>query len=164
MRIGAMLFKRPRTGIKRLLVVEDEPLVAFDNEYFLTTEGYEVVATVDNAAEALALLATHNGTGAGAGARGPGGRNGWQSIDAVLLDINLADGQSGIDVARAAQALGVAVLFLAGSIPEGAADVAIAALAKPYGQRDLAAALKAVDSIVAGRSPGGVPSSVRLFG
>ncbi len=137
--------KRKATVIKRLLVVEDEPLVAFDNEYFLVGEGYVVVATVDNAAEALAVLRA-------------------QIIDAVLLDVQLAGDLTGIDVAHAARERGIAVLFLSGSIPENAADLAIAALPKPYGQRDLAAALRAVDAIVAGRQPAGVPASVQLFG
>ena len=42
-----MIFGRKRRVITRLLVVEDEPLVAFDTEHLLTEEGYEVVATVD---------------------------------------------------------------------------------------------------------------------
>lgn len=148
MRIGIMIFKRTRPAIKRLLVVEDEPLVAFDNEYFLESEGYEVVATVDNAADALAAL----------DAQPPG-----QEIEAVLLDVNLSGAQSGVDVARAARARGIAVLFLSGSVPAEAGDLAVAALTKPYGQRDLSAALKAIDAIVSGRQPDGVPASVRLF-
>ena len=30
-----MLFRKDKRTISRLLVVEDEPLIAFDNEYFL---------------------------------------------------------------------------------------------------------------------------------
>jgi two-component system, response regulator PdtaR len=139
-----MLLRRPARTIRRLLVVEDEPLVAFDNEYFLVQDGYAVVATVDNVTEALALLDP-------------------DKIDAVLLDVNLAGERSGVEVARAARAVGVPVLFLTGSLPEGAADLAMAALAKPYGHRDLSAALKAMDAMVAGRAPGKVPEAVRLF-
>lgn len=148
MRIAAMLFKRRHRAITRLLVVEDEPLVAFDNEYFLTSAGYEVVATVDNAADALAILAAPSD---------------GEPVEAVLLDVHLAGAQSGLDVARAARDRGIPVLILSGSIPDGVSDLAAAAVAKPYGQRDLAAALKAVDAIAAGRTPSGVPDSVRLF-
>lgn len=144
-RMPAMLFKRSPAAIQRLLVVEDEPLVAFDNEHFLISEGYEVVATVDNAADALAILEQ-------------------QDVEAVLLDVNLAGERSGVDVARAAHQRGIAVLFVSGSIPDDAGNLAVAALSKPYGQRDLAAALKAVDAIVAGREPSSVPASVQLFG
>jgi response regulator of citrate/malate metabolism len=78
-----MVFARKKRRIQRLLVVEDEPLVAFDNEYFLRDSGFEIVATVDSIADALAVIA-----------RG-------DAIDLVLADVNLADG-SGIQVAQAA--------------------------------------------------------------
>ena len=51
-----MIFGRKRRVITRLLVVEDEPLVAFDTEHLLTEEGYEVVATVDRVADAVAAI------------------------------------------------------------------------------------------------------------
>jgi two-component system, response regulator PdtaR len=139
-----MLLRHSTRAIRRLLVVEDEPLVAFDNEYFLVQEGYEVVATVDNVTDALVML-------------------GRESIDAVLLDVNLAGERSGVDVAMAARDASIPVLFLTGSLPAGADELAMAALAKPYGHRDLSAALKAMDAMVAGRAPGKVPDAVRLF-
>lgn len=43
-----MLFGRRERRINRIMVVEDEPLVAFDNESMLQDAGYVVVATVDN--------------------------------------------------------------------------------------------------------------------
>ena len=43
-----MLFVKRKRLIERILLVEDEPLVAFDTEHFLTHEGFEVVATVDS--------------------------------------------------------------------------------------------------------------------
>ena len=43
-----MLFGKRERHIRRILVVEDEPLVAFDNEYQLSDMGFEVVGTVDN--------------------------------------------------------------------------------------------------------------------
>ena len=38
-----MLFGKRERLIRRILIVEDEPLVAFDNEYLLKDAGYEVV-------------------------------------------------------------------------------------------------------------------------
>ena len=139
-----MLQRRPPRLIRRLLVVEDEPLVAFDNEYFLEQEGYDVVATVDTVDAALDLL-------------------GRESVDAVLLDVNLAGDRSGVEVAVAARASEIPVLFLSGSIPPDAAELAMAALTKPYAHRELAAALKVMDAIVAGRPPEKWPDSMRLF-
>jgi CheY-like chemotaxis protein len=40
-----MLFGKRERAIRRILIVEDEPLVAFDNEHLLRECGYEVVAT-----------------------------------------------------------------------------------------------------------------------
>ena len=52
---------RNRKAIRRILVVEDEPLVAFDNEHFLIGAGYAVVGTVDSHAHAVALIAQEHG-------------------------------------------------------------------------------------------------------
>ena len=51
-----MLFGKRKRIVKRILIVEDEPLTAFDNENMLGDAGYEVVATIDNFDEAIALL------------------------------------------------------------------------------------------------------------
>ena len=51
-----MVFGKRKQVVKRILVVEDEPLTAFDNENMLGDAGYEVVATVDDLHEALAVL------------------------------------------------------------------------------------------------------------
>jgi response regulator of citrate/malate metabolism len=51
-----MLFGKRERLIRRILVVEDEPLVAFDNEHLLSDAGYDVVGTVDNLADASRLI------------------------------------------------------------------------------------------------------------
>ena len=51
-----MLFAKRERRIRRILIVEDEALVAFDNEHGLTEAGYEVVATVDCLADAAAVI------------------------------------------------------------------------------------------------------------
>jgi DNA-binding response OmpR family regulator len=143
----AMLWFRKRksaVSFKRILIVEDEPLIAFDNEHFLADAGFEVVATVDTAAEAERLIAA-------------GG------VDLVTADVNLRDG-SGVDVARAARATGVPVLFVTGNCPVEAHDVAVGCLAKPYSQRELLEAIRAVASVAGGDTPKRLPSGMTLFG
>jgi DNA-binding response OmpR family regulator len=139
-----MLFAKKKRRIVNLLLVEDEPLVAFDNEHFLRDSGYAVIATVDRVADALAII---------------GGEN---EIDLVLADLSLADG-SGMDVARAAHGAGVPVLFVTGSCPEGGRDVAVGCLSKPYAQRDLLAAISAIEAVLDGKPPRRVPSGFSLF-
>lgn len=129
-----MLFnKRPRL-LERLLVVEDEPLVAFDNEHGLREAGYEVVATVDNVPDAVRVLED-------------------EPLDLVLLDLNLHGEDSGLDVAEAARAKGVPVLLVTGQAPPDAAQFALGTLGKPYSDKALKNALAAVDSLLGGDTP-----------
>ena len=88
-----MLFGKRKRIVKRILIVEDEPLIAFDNEVMLGDAGYEVVATLDGFDEAIALLAR-------------------EQVDLILSDVRLHHGRrTGIDLARAAKKQGVPVLF-----------------------------------------------------
>ena len=48
-----MLFGKHKQVVKRILIIEDEPLTAFDTETMLTDLGYEIVATLDDFAKAL---------------------------------------------------------------------------------------------------------------
>ena len=138
-----MLFGRRERKIRRILIVEDEPLVAFDNEHFLSDAGYTIVATVDTVAGAMAAIA--------------------REIDLVLADVNLSDGGNGRDVAEAAQGRGVPLIFVTGACPPDARSLAFGCLSKPYSQRDLLAAIEAADDCVAGRTPRRVPRGLTLF-
>src|SRR3546814_5127776 len=55
----SMLFASRPSCIKRLLVVEDDPLVAFDNERTLKHAGYDVVASVDSDRKSTRLNSSH---------------------------------------------------------------------------------------------------------
>ena len=137
-----MLFGKRKAMVKRILIVEDEPLVAFDNELMVGDAGYTVVATVDRVADALAILDRELASEP----EDVGGRG----IDLVLTDIALAGERSGLDLAREAGARAVPVLFVTGNPPEGAEALALGHLLKPYNDRTLKAALKAVDRFLAG--------------
>ncbi len=139
-----MLFARRKRSIVRLLVVEDEPLVAFDTEHLLTEQAYEIVATVDRVRDAVAVIET------------------GQDIHLVLVDVMLADG-SGIDVAHAARARDIPVMFVTGHCPGEAEAFAAGCLSKPYAQRDLLAAIVAIEGARAGRPPKRLPAGFRLF-
>ncbi|TGX56004.1 response regulator [Sphingomonas gei] len=139
-----MLFGKKKRLIERILLVEDEPLVAFDTEHFLGAEGFEVIATIDSVADALEVI----------------GRD--AAIDLVLVDVNLADG-SGVEVAREAHARGVQVLFVTGNCPGEARKLAAGCLAKPYPQRDLLAAIEGIEAVIGGRKPRKLPGSFSLF-
>lgn len=139
-----MLFAKRERRISRILIVEDEPLVAFDNEHMLGEAGYEIVATVDNAAGAREVIEA-------------------EALDLVLTDIALAGDGDGLDVARAAAAMDLPVLMVTGNCTEEARSLALGCLAKPYNERMLLAALRAIDAHLQGRTPRRLPKQLTLY-
>ena len=121
-----MLFGRRKQVVKRILIVEDEPLTAFDNENFLGDAGYEIVATVDDLEEALRILDD-------------------EEVHLILSDVRLRGDKTGIDLAHHARKSGVPTLFATGHPYPGASEVAVGCLMKPYTERQLCRAIEAVD-------------------
>ena len=121
-----MLFGKRKQVVKRILIVEDEPLTAFDNENFLGDAGYEIVATVDDLDEAIVILER-------------------EEVHLILSDVRLRKQQTGIHLAREAKKKGVPTLFATGHPYPGAADIAVGCLSKPYTERQLCKAIEAVD-------------------
>jgi two-component system, response regulator PdtaR len=127
-----MLFGKRERVVKRILIVEDEPLVAFDNEVTLADLGYEVVATLDGFDDAIATLDK-------------------EDVDLVLSDLRLRSEQSGLDLARAAKQRGIPLLFSTGfDLPEEAKSISVGCLRKPHSERQLKKALDSVDRLLAG--------------
>jgi CheY-like chemotaxis protein len=121
-----MLFGRHKQIVKRILIVEDEPLTAFDNENFLGDAGYEVVATIDDLDEALEVLES-------------------EQVDLILSDVRLRGDRTGIELARHAKDKGIPTLFATGQPHDNAHEVAVGCLLKPYSYRQLCKAIESVD-------------------
>jgi len=139
-----MLFGKKSRRITRLLIVEDEPLVAFDTEHFLIEEGFAVVATTDSVSEAIGHIRSRS------------------RIDLVLVDLGLRDGD-GSDVARAAQAKNLPALIVTGRPLAEVEAIGLGCLSKPYPQRDLLRAIAIVETLLDGKTPRRVPASLKLF-
>jgi DNA-binding response OmpR family regulator len=127
-----MLFSRRSKArkpacITHLLVVEDDPIVAFDHELDLQHAGYSVTATVNSGEAAVAVLAEDR-------------------VDAVVLDLYIDGAVSGHDVARLAHDRGIAVLLVSGEDAGSAAAHAFGLLAKPLAKGSLVAALRAMEA------------------
>jgi two-component sensor histidine kinase len=95
-------------GLPRLLLAEDEPLVAMDLEARLEGFGYDIVATVDNLTAALQVAED-------------------DPPDVALLDANL-HGESSLPAALALTRRGVPVVFITGydrmeNLPEELAEL-----------------------------------------
>lgn len=80
---------------KRVLIVEDEPLIAMMLEDFLEMLGKEMAGTADNCAAAIELVEQ-------------GG------FDAAILDVNLRGGEQSWPIADALAAAGIPFLFATG--------------------------------------------------
>jgi DNA-binding response OmpR family regulator len=139
-----MLFGKRERRINRILIVEDEPLVAFDNETMLRDAGYEVVATVDSFADAAAVIHA-------------------DALDLILTDLTLAGEGTGIDVARTAAAAGIPVLFVTGNPTAEAQALGLGCLTKPYSGKVLLGTLAAVDQHLQGRAPKRLPEELTLY-
>jgi CheY-like chemotaxis protein len=127
-----MLFGKRKRIVNRILIVEDEPLTAFDNENLIGDEGYEVVATLDRYREAIKILDQ-------------------ELVDLILCDVRLTGERSGIDLAKEARTRGIPVLFVTGAAPENSHELVIGVLLKPYSHGTMRSALKAVESFLAGK-------------
>ena len=117
----------------RILIVEEQIFVAADCEQHLTNAGFACVGMASTASTALELAAEHR-------------------PDVILMDINLADGGDGVDVATAIyRTLGIRCVFASGQTDRKSRLRASAAcpfgwLEKPYTADAL---LCAVNSAVA---------------
>jgi DNA-binding response OmpR family regulator len=153
-----VLFGKRKRIVKRILIVEDEPLVAFDNETMVADAGYTVVATVDAYEEALAAIDSELEPLPSGGDDDEEERG----IDLILTDITLTGDKTGYDVARSATERGIPVLFVTANPPLDAEGLAMGYLLKPYQERTLRAALNAVDRTLSG-DQAKVPEGLVLF-
>lgn len=139
-----MLFGRRKRLVKRILIVEDEPLTAFENENMLGDCGYEVVATIDDFADAVEILQR-------------------EKVDLILSDVRLRSQKTGIDLAREAKKLGVPTLFATGHPYPGSREVAVGCLMKPYSDRQLKNAIECVDRHLQREKIKSLPNGLELY-
>ncbi len=113
----------------RILIVEDEGLVAMDLQSRLQRLGYTVVDIVDTAARAVAVATA-------------------QRPDLTLMDIHLAGGSDGIAAAVEIHAqLGLPIVFLtayadAATLDRAAAAAPFGYIVKPFEERSLTATVQ----------------------
>ena len=131
----------------RILIVEDEMLVALDLESILVDLGHEPVGI------ALDLASAEEAACA--------------DLDLALVDLNLRDGLTGPEIGKRLSARGVSVLFITANprlLGDGVAGT-IGVLTKPTDERTVRAAVDYSLGLRSGR-PAAVtpPPSLRLFG
>jgi len=117
-------FQKSKEHTKRVLVVEDEWIVALDLTMFLTDAGYKVIGPASRVSDALALLEK-------------------EDIDAAILDINLS-GETSKPIALHLKNKGTPFVFLTGYSrghldPELSSEIVVN---KPLSQTQLHQALE----------------------
>ena len=144
-----MLFGKRKRVVNRILIVEDEPLTAFDNEVMLGDLGYEVVATLDSFEDAIGLLEN-------------------EKVDLILSDYRLSGRKTGLDLARAAKNRGIPIVFSTGhKLPAESVKLAVGCINKPYSERTLKLGINAVEKHLAGekaKPPKGMEIFVPMTG
>ncbi len=131
----------------RILIIEDEALVAMELRFVLEDLGHEVVATVADAKSARVIAAE-------------------TEIDMALVDIHLQDGPTGVELGRElGQDMGVTVLFMTanpGMVRNGVAGT-IGVLCKPTDERAVQTAVDYALRRRQGRPVEYAPPELQLF-
>lgn len=132
----------------RILIIEDEALVAMELRFVLEDLGHDVVGVAATAKSARDIV--HE-----------------SEIDLALVDIHLSDEPTGIDLGRElGQDLGVSVLFMTGNpgmVRDGVAG-AIGVLSKPADEQAVQTAVDYAMRRRQGQPVQYAPPGLQLFG
>ena len=132
----------------RILIIEDEALVAMELRFVLEDLGHEVLGVAATAKAAQDLVREND-------------------VDLALVDIHLSDGPTGIELGRElGQEMGVSVLFMTanpGMVREGVAGT-IGVLSKPTDERAVQTAVDYALRRRQGQPTDYAPPGLQLFG
>ncbi len=131
----------------RILIVEDETLVAMMLTDSLEGAGHEVMGPATTAGEAVALCEAG-------------------LPDLALLDVNLADGSNGVILARTLfDRWGLSVIFASGQRMEAqqARSIALGYIRKPYEAETVLRGVEVAREVMDGGTPRHVPAGFELF-
>jgi two-component system, response regulator PdtaR len=131
----------------KILIVEDNALVALDLEQQITDAGHTVVGVAGTASKAIDLAVKHD-------------------ADLALMDVSLADGSCGIDAALVLkERFGIPSIFVTATLPNRPEVrwAGIGHLCKPYSEEEVVAAIHTAEATLRGESPRSMPPRLRLF-
>ena len=133
------------SGRLRILIVEDERLIALQLEDDIAEAGHEVVGSAMASGEAIRLAVE-------------------TAPDLALVDVHLADGPTVLDVARSVAGSGKVVVFLTSNVMRIPDDFAGAAgvLNKPISTHGLHQALRFISRRMASDNAGSKPSGLTV--
>ncbi|GAB3942369.1 hypothetical protein GCM10028805_06900 [Spirosoma harenae] len=116
------------TSACKILIVEDEYIIANDLELILDEAGYPVIGVADSVAEALALMDQ-------------------QTPDIVLLDIYLKGKETGIDLAKQLEELSIPFIYISANDNKSVLEAVkatqpIGYIVKPFREKDIITTLE----------------------
>jgi len=133
----------------RILIVEDEAIVAFSIDDALTSAGQTVVGIARDESNAMRLAEMYR-------------------PDLALVDFNLAHGGSGAAVAQSLrERYGIPAIFVSG-YPIDCRRVsshigALGCLSKPFEDDDLLESIAVAEAVLGGESPAHLPKGLELY-
>lgn len=131
----------------RILIVEDDPLIAMSLTWELEHAGHEVIGPAFTVESAVPLARIH-------------------LVELALLDIDLQQRGEGIELARRMRQMDIPTLFVSAQSHAAHEHSALAMgyISKPYNPADIAGSIDVIDAMVHGRKPSPpVPASLELF-
>ena len=130
----------------KILIIDDEALVAMSLEFLLKLDGHEIIGIADDTASAISLA------------------DEW-SPELAFVDIRLARGASGFDAAAALSERGILCFFLTGNVPaKPRPDLAVGCIEKPYSEEVIQAAVRIAQARLAGGEPAkDIPGELILY-
>lgn len=129
----------------RILIVEDEALLALELEFEIEAAGHEVVAQAPSYKAAVDVIDR-------------------ESPEFAFVDIHLLDGPRGVDVGYYLTSRSIPFVFVSGNvrrIPDDFAG-ALGAIEKPYTMHGLQNALSYIDDLIKGGATATPPPSLLL--
>lgn len=131
---------------RKLMIVEDEILIAMTLRDELEDAGYDVLDLTDRHEEAIAVARE-------------------SAPDLALVNIQLGGRDDGIDLAKQLKALNIPVLLISGQVSraQSARTVAIGSLPKPYSALEMAQAVSYLLARIEGDESLTRPKALEVF-
>lgn len=132
----------------RILITEDDPLIAMSLAMELEYAGHEIIGPVGTIEEALQLARLHR-------------------VELALLDIDMQGPGDGVIIARHLREMDIPSVFVSGQsgVAHDNSQLAMGFIGKPFNPADIAGSIAVLDALIHGERPPPppIPGALYLF-